>query len=329
MTMTNCFISRDENRKPETGNRKPLIIILLLALLVQGGCGPGSPGPVVVFCSPDSPRLQQAIDGLKASLGQEPVQVVCVPEFGADAGERLRQVRRQRPRLLVALGTPALRQVAPLEKHTPVVFALVGNPYFTGAAYFPDHPEDHQENVTGLATPPPLTAALKQGAGLLGGGPWGLLYDPNDGVAVELARRFGQEAPAHGIRPLTEASAAAAGDGPGLERLLAQGARVIYLPPAPSAARYAPRLLEAGRRQKVMVVSGYPEGDHNGAVLWLAVDYRRLGEEAGALARRVLSGEAPKNIPIVESAPLQVQVDESLLRRWSGYPPPTKSNLIR
>jgi len=265
--------------------------------------------------------MRQAIDGLKASLGEVPVQVVCVPEFGADAGERLRQVRRQRPRLLVALGTPALMEVAPLEKHTPVVFALVGNPYFTGAAYFPAHPEDHQENLTGLATPPPLTAALKQGAGLLGGGPWGLLYDPNDGVAVELARRFAQEAPACGIRPLTAASAGAAGDGPALERLLAKGARVIYLPPAPSAARYAPRLLDWGRRLKVLVVSGQPQGDHHGAVLWVAVDYRRLGEEAGVLVRRVLSGEPPKNIPIIESTPLQVQVDEGLLRRWSGYPP--------
>jgi putative ABC transport system substrate-binding protein len=316
-----CFKAQLEKRETRNQKREARAILLLLALLVLGGCGPGSPGPVVVFCSPDSPRMRQAIDGLKTSLGKEPVQVVCVPEFGADAEERLRQVRRQRPRLLVVLGTPALRQVAPLEKHTPVVFALVGNPYFTGAAYFPAHPEDHQENLTGLATPPPLTAALKQGAGLLGGGPWGMLYDPNDGVAVELARRFVQEAPACGIQPLTAASAGAAGDGPALARLLAKGARVLYLPPAPSAARYAPRLLDWGRRLKVLVVSGYPQGDHRGAVLWVAVDYRKLGEEAGALVRRVLSGEAPKNLPIVESTPLQVQVDEGLLRRWSGYPP--------
>jgi putative ABC transport system substrate-binding protein len=264
--------------------------------------------------------MRQAIDGLKASLGEVPVQVVCVPEFGADAGERLRQVRRQRPRLLVALGTPALMEVAPLEKHTPVVFALVGNPYFTGAAYFPAHPEDHQENVTGLATPPPLTAALKQGTGLLGGGPWGFLYDPNDGEAVDLARKFQETAPGFGITPLVETSAAAAGDAPGLERLLARGARVIYLPPAPSAARYAPRLLDWGRRLKVLVVSGQPQGDHHGAVLWVAVDYRRLGEEAGVLVRRVLKGEVPKNIPLAESSPIKIEVDEKLVRHWSGYP---------
>ena len=100
-----------------------------------------------------------------------------------------------------------------------------------------------------------------------------------------------------------------------------RGARVIYLPPAASAARYAPLVLDWGRRMKVRVVSSLPEGSHQGAVLWVALDYRRLGEDLGDLARRVLAGEAPKTIPIVEKTPLQVEVDETLARKWSGYPP--------
>ncbi len=317
-----CFKPHLEKRETKTENRKPLSGLLLLVLVVLGGYGCGSQGPVAVFCSPDSPRMRQAIQGLKAGLGDCPVEVVCVPEFGPDANDSLRRLRRRHPRLLVVLGTPALMQVAPVEKRIPVVFALVGDPYFTGAAYFPDHPEDHQENLTGIATPAPLTAAFKQGCGLLGAGAWGLLYDPNDGVAAGLAQEFAEKAPGYGIKPVVETSASAGDDGPALERLLARGARVIYLPPAASAARYAPRLLDWGRRLKVMVVSGYPEGDHQGALLQVALDYRRLGEETAALARRVLKGEAPKKIPIVESTPLKVQVDETLLRRWSGYPPP-------
>ena len=60
------------------------------------------------------------------------------------------------------------------------------------------------------------------------------------------------------MQPLTETSTAAATDGHGLERLLQRGARVIYLPPAASAARYAPLVLDWGREMKVRVVSGYP-----------------------------------------------------------------------
>ncbi len=264
--------------------------------------------------------MREAIAGFKEHLTDGPLEVVCVPEFGRELQTELRRLRQLKPRLMVVLGTPALMVVAPLEKNTPVIFALVANPYFT-VAHDPEQPEDHQENVTGLASPPPLEAALQQGAGLLGKAPWGLLYDPADGVAAELAQEFTRQAPQLGITPLTEISSEAASDRQGLERLLARGAKVLYLPPAASAARYAPLLLEWGQLHKVMVVSGYPEGSHQGALLWVALDYHKLGEEAAALARRVLQGEAPQKIPIAQSTPLKVEVDEKLLRHWSGYPP--------
>ncbi len=146
------------------------------------------------------------------------------------------------------------------------------------------------------------------------------MYDPSDGIAAELAAEFTRKAPQFGITPLVEASTRAASDPQALKRLLGRGARVIYLPPAASAGRYASLVLDRGRRLQVMVVSGYPEGSHQGALLWVALDYRRLGEEAAALAQRVLKGEAPKQIPIAQATPLKVEVDEKLLRHWSGYP---------
>jgi ABC-type uncharacterized transport system substrate-binding protein len=306
----------------KAGNRKLAAVLLgLLAMgLASSGCG-RAPGPVMVFGSPDSPRLRRAVAGLQTRLGTIPVKVVCVPEFGPEGQESLRRLRQASPRLLVVLGTPALIRVAPVVKETPVVFGLVANPYFTGAAYDPAHPEIHQENVTGIASPAPLEAAWHYGVSLLGPGPWGLLYDPTDGVAVDLARRFRKEAPRFGVQPLTETSAAAASDRPGLERLLKRGARVIYLAPAPSMARFAPLVLAWGRQLKVKVVSSVPEGSHQGAVLWVALDYRRLGEEIGNLVRRVLNGEAPKAIQIVAQSPVTVEVDETLARKWSGYPP--------
>ena len=55
--------------------------------------------------------------------------------------------------------------------------------------------------------------------------------------------------------------------------------------------------------------------------MWVALDYHKLGEDIGGLARRVLKGEKPKAIPIAEQTPLSVEVDETLARKWSGYPP--------
>ncbi len=140
-------------------------------------------------------------------------------------------------------------QAAPMELQTPMVFALVADPYFTRAAHEPEHPEDHQENLTGLVSPPPLEATLKQGAGLLGRAAWGLLYDPTDGVAAALAREIYPAGPAIRLTPLIEASSEAGTDRLALKRLVDQGARVLYLPPAASAARYAPLLLDWGQQR--------------------------------------------------------------------------------
>jgi len=298
-------------------------VLVLLGILGLTGCSLGPPAPIVVFCSPEGSRVQQAVEGLKAGLeGAGPLEVVWARGAGEEAREQLRQIRRRHPRLLVVFGTPALMLVAPEEKRLPLVFALVGDPYFTGGAYDAAHPELHQENLTGIASPAPVAAALEQGAGLLGPRTWGLIFDPNDGVAAELKDAFLQEASKFGVKPLAASSTDASGDRRGLEELRSQGARVFYLPPAPSAARYAPRLLAWGRQGQVAVVSSLPEGEQQGALLWIALDYRALGREAAALARRLLAGEKPPAIPIITRTPLRIEVDEALLRRWSDYPAP-------
>jgi putative tryptophan/tyrosine transport system substrate-binding protein len=308
-----------------TLNRKPFLSLLLLVLLLLGGCGAAAPPPIVVFCSPDSPRMRQALEGFKAGIGSEIVEVIMVPQFGPEGAQAWSRLNRRPYRLLVSLGTPALLRLARAQRRAPLVFGLVANPYFTGAAYDPRHPEIHQESLTGIASAPPLAAALQQGVSLTGSGPWGLLYDPTDGTAADLAREFAAAAPRFGIKPLLEESTGQAHDRAGLERLLAQGARVIYLPPAASAARYAPAVLALGAARKVMVVSGYPEGSHRGALLWVSLDYRALGAEVAALARRVLLGANPARLPIVTSTPLRVAADETLIRHWSGYPPKNRA----
>jgi ABC-type uncharacterized transport system substrate-binding protein len=290
-------------------------------MLLLGGCGgSAAPGPVVVFCSPDSPRMHQALEGFKAGIGPERVEVITAPQFGREGEDAWRQLQRRPYRLLVALGTPALLRLVRAERRAPLVFGLVTNPYFSGAAYDPRHPEIHQESLTGIASPAPLAAALQQGVSLTGSGPWGLLYDPTDGTAAELAREFAEEAPRFAIKPLLEESTGKAQDRQGLERLLRRGARVLYLPPAASAARYAGQILALGAARKVMVVSSYPEGSHKGALLWVSLDYRRLGAEVAALSLRVLRGENPSRLPIVTSTPLKVEADETLIHHWSGYP---------
>jgi len=263
----------------------------------------------------------ETLAGIRAKLDQAPLQVLYAQGSEAGAREQVGRLEKIRPRLVIILGTRTLMTAAPVMKRIPGVFALVANPYFTSVAYDPKHPEDHQDNLTGIATPAPVEAALAKGAKLLGVSTWGLLYDPNDGGAAELAAQFTKSADSLGLKTLVETSADAASDLEGLERLRSRGAKVIYLPPAVSAARYAALLLAWGREHRVLVVSSHPDFKDGGAVLWVGLDYYQLGEETGALARRVLAGENPGRIPIMEKTPLaEARVNEALLKSWAGYP---------
>jgi putative tryptophan/tyrosine transport system substrate-binding protein len=301
-----------------------MILSLLLAaatLLGLTACDPVPDTAVEIFGGPDSPRLRQAAAGVQAGLEPRPVRLTLVAEVNSGGEEALGRIRARRPPVLIVLGTAALSLAAPVEKEIPLVFALVGNPYFTGAAPDPRQPQIHQGNVTGIASPPPVAAALEQGARLLGPRPWGLIFDPLDGASLEIKEQFQSLAPKFGLTPLTEAASDAAGDARALAALLDQGASVLYLPPTSSAGRYGPLFLDLGRQRRVMVVSSHPELPGEGAVLRVALDYRRLGEEAAAVARRILGGESPARIPITEQMPLNITASEPLLNFWSGYPP--------
>ena len=70
------------------------------------------------------------------------------------------------------------------------------------------------------------------------------------------------------------------------------------------------------------VADGHTDRYHGNNDIGLSSNgVRQLEELAAQLTAVPLAGEAPKTIPIVEQTPLQVEVDETLARKWSGYPP--------
>jgi len=295
--------------------------MLLLAVCPAAGCQARPQETVKVFCWSLTPQAKAVISGLERGLGRS----LPVVEAGGDydRGELLvRELAHEKLQLLVVLGTQALMLTAPRIKKTPVVFALVADPYHTGAAYNKAHPEDHQANITGVASPPPLEEALRQGRKLFPAKRrWGLLYNPGEGSSLELQQHMAALAQQSGLeltaRPAATESEAMAQ----LTALPSQGVEVVYIPPEQFSRQYAASLLQLGKERRLVVINGNPRIDGKGAVLTVTLDYDAVGEEAARLAQRLLAGEKPAKIPIVTASPAQVQVDEALLSQWAGYPP--------
>ncbi|MFZ2087753.1 MAG: hypothetical protein WAU47_04180, partial [Desulfobaccales bacterium] len=65
-----------------------------------GSCNAGAEVPLVIFASPDSPRMRQAVAGLKNHLAPRTVEVAAAPEFGPAGDKAVSRIRAQRPPLL-------------------------------------------------------------------------------------------------------------------------------------------------------------------------------------------------------------------------------------
>jgi putative ABC transport system substrate-binding protein len=223
---------------------------------------------------------------------------------------------------LVVLGTQALALTAPNVKKTLVIFAMVADPYHTGAAYNKARPDDHQENITGIASPPPLEEAIRQTQNIF---PtrrhWGLLYNPAEGSSVELKQNFAALAQSGGLQMTVLPASNGAEASAALHELQRRGVQVVFIPPDQFSRQYSRHLSELSQARSFLVVKGNPRIESQGFVLSVTLNYEALGEQASQLARRLLEGEKPKGIPIIAASPAQVEVDESLLNQWAGYPP--------
>jgi ABC-type uncharacterized transport system substrate-binding protein len=296
-------------------------VLTLLAIFLAISCQAQSRDLIKVFCWSLTPQAKAVLSGLERVLGRS-LPVVEAGGNYANGEILIKQLAAEELQLLVVLGTQALMLTAPKIKKTQVVFAMVADPYHTGAAYNKARPDDHQENIIGIASPPPLEEAIRQTQKFFPAKRhWGLLYDPSEGPSVEIKQNFSLIAQAAGLKltawPVSSRPEAQAT----LTELPGKGVQVVFIPPDQFSQQYAGPLAAMGQERRFVVINGNPRIESPGAVLSITLDYEALGEQAAHLVQRLLAGQKPGGIPIVQASPAHVEVDESLLSLWAGYPP--------
>ena len=292
----------------------PLVVLLFLAVPAAAG------ETVKVFAWSLTPQSQAVIQGLER-VWQRSLPIRSADGDPEKAVQVSRELAQEKLPVLVVLGTPALIAAAPRLQRTQLVFAMVADPYQTGAAYDRSRPGDHQENVIGIASPPPLHEVLEKARTLFPNRRhWGLIYNPWEGASVELQQEFAALAQQAGLTLTVRSADSPAAANAAVQLMVAQGVEIFFLPPDHFSQTYAPTLLALGKEQRLIVVNGNPRPEPRGAVLSVTLDYEAVGEEAGRLVQRLLAGERPKTIPIRQFSPARVEVDETLLSRWAGYP---------
>jgi ABC-type uncharacterized transport system substrate-binding protein len=215
--------------------------------------------------------------------------------------------------MLVTFSTPTLQAAIQRAKTTPVVFTYVANAVAAGAGA---SDTDHLPNVTGVYMMPavePMLALIREmmpAARVLG-----TVYVPAEVNMVHQRDALIKAAAAQGfeIRSVAANSSAEVSDA-ALALSTSRIDAICQIAGNLSVTAF-PSIAQAARRARVPIFVFQSAQLHGGAVLAVSRDYHGAGVEAGKIAARVIRGERPASIPLMEYAPTKLMVNLEAARQ--------------
>lgn len=242
-----------------------------------------------------------AFKGLASGCNCNVEQFVLSEMQGVDI---VKEIRRERPDLIIAVGNGALEKIKSIN-NIPVVYlmALIPQPAVTG-----------KTNITGISMDIPPDRQLEIIKQILpSANDIGLIYNPGQtGKFVEKAK---VPAAAMGIK-LTANEARNSKDVP--EQLNLMG-RVKAFWMLPDVSVMTPETVEIlflySIKNKVPVITFSQKYLEMGALMSLDIDAYDIGQQAGEIAGRILSGTDAGKIPAVSARKINITVNQRTARK--------------
>ncbi|MCY3018555.1 MAG: hypothetical protein NTW87_05930 [Planctomycetota bacterium] len=309
-----------------TRARLAAAVVVLAVLGVAGyrhfGHTPAPQKRLAVLVFNDSQSLVETVEGMRREFEENGVlrkhgitmDVKSAQNEFTMVQSLAQDIVRQRYDYVITLTTPALQAMAKANKTIPHIFGAVTDPYRTGAARTPD---DHQPNVTGMGSFEPVEETIAAMRKILPKAKRiGLVWNPAEGCseactykAREVVGRYGFE--------LVEATVSNSGEIPeALRSTVSRGIDVFLTSGDNTVAVAVGSIAQYLKEKRIPYFTNDPSDIARGAFVCIGVDYVEVGRETARIATRVLNGEDPKNMPIVNLAPDRVVVNLPLARDY-------------
>lgn len=216
----------------------------------------------------------------------------------ATAVQIARQFAGLRPDVIVPISTPSAQAVVAATRDVPVVFTVVTDPLGAQVVKSMEAPGG---NVTGLSDMAPVGEHLALIAEMVPAAKRiGVVYNPGETNSVTMVKALKAEAARRGMT-VVEAAAPKSADVQVAGRSLVGKADAVYVPLDNTVVSALEALLSVGAQAKLPVFAADTDSVARGAVATIGFDYRQVGEQTGAIVARVLKGEKPGAIPVVQA----------------------------
>jgi putative tryptophan/tyrosine transport system substrate-binding protein len=306
-----------------------LACAVALAGGVLDGCGRGEQLGVPVkrayrigfaYFSPE-PACDNAIAGVLKGLAEEGIvegknlEVIKQHAFGeiANLPTIMQSLESRGVDLIVPMSTPGVAAAAATIRTTPVVFVYTYDPLGAGAGR---SLTDHLPNFTGVASFPPIGSTMAFIRETVPGvRTIGTVYNPGEANSVRAVRTAREALAGSGVE-LVETTVAGTNEVmQAALAILARGPQVLWITGDNTVIAALEGVLKPAADARVPVVLNDPEFVDRGALAAFGISWAVSGREAGKLAARVLRGESPRDIPIIDMATPAVVLNHAVASR--------------
>ena len=315
------------------------VFVLALLMLASGGCGRGEkaakekePGERIyhiAFASfgPDEAAdnaIKGYLDGLSSEGFEEGrnLEVLRKHAFG-EIGmlpQMMQSLEAQDLDLIVPMSTPGLAAAFGAVKKTPMVFVYTYDPLGAGAG---KSLEEHLPNVTGVASFPPIEETMKIIVQLF---PKtrkiGTVYNASESNSVK-AKGVAQTAlKSMGLELEAVTAGSTADVFMATKALIAKEPDVVWVTGDNTVLQALEGVVKPVSEAGIPLFLNDPEFVDRGALVGVGIGWHESGFAAGKMAARVLRGESPSQIPIVEIARRRIVINDELAKEMGVVIPP-------
>lgn len=260
---------------------------------------------VAVVATEDYRALEGCLEGMRAALpqfgyfdGENLELVYAIGEAdGSDLAEKAQEAVAEQPAAIVPISAAAAMAVAAETDEIPIVFCAVTDPIEAGLMTDTMRPGG---NATGVSDRTPLSEVLALIREVLPEVQMlGVVYDPENDGSVRLIERLERFTPGAGFR-VVEATVTNPEEVPDALRSLAEEAEVFYLPSDPAVIPALDEAIAIAEDTNTPLFVGDAELVERGALGSRGFEYVVLGRQTAGLLARVLDGESPGAIPVIQ-----------------------------
>jgi putative ABC transport system substrate-binding protein len=264
-----------------------LLTIIFLLMACRGFAGAVE---VIVLKSNELKIYEEAIEVFRNSCGCSNIVDIVLSELHDE--DVVKELRKSRPKLIVAVGVDALLKVKHI-KDIPIVYLMIHNPWTLLSS---------EENITGVSmdvSPGRQLAKLKEVLPEVKR--VGLVYDPaKSGAFVEKAREASREL---GIKLVLKEIDRPKNVDSAIRGIAKDGIDVLWMLPDSTVitAQTVASFILSSLDNRIPILTFSEKFLDLGAVMSVSTDHLDMGKQAGEMAKRILSGTKVADLPRVDA----------------------------